>query len=332
MHGGLHQRGVHDGLGDPLGLRVVTGAVRRHHNQGLGALAVEGELACQIQAHGAQRGLQLGFVDRPGHTVRQHHHHIAGGGVAVHAERVERDIAHAAQHRVEPIGSDLGIGSDHRDHCGHVGLDHSRALGNAHHGRCSVAGGDRHTGGLGMCVGRHDRGRRGHCIARPHSARGARIVRARLDRHGARPQGNLGCLVMASDQPVEIGIHLAFGIGHADQAGGAHQDVVGLADQQFRYTSCQVGGVSLTLIPGRHVGVLRHDHHGTRPTVGHVGLAETHARTGEQALGEHSRRCGRVVGREHHHIVGVVLDADVADMAAEARRQLHRCRPIPGPC
>ena len=48
-------------------------------------------------------------------------------------------------------------------------------------------------------------------------------------------------------------------------------------------------------------------------------------RSGEQAAGEHAGGGRRAVrGGDHDEVVGVVLDPDVGDVAAETGRQVHR--------
>ena len=61
----------------------------------------------------------------------------------------------------------------------------------------------------------------------------------------------------------------------------------------------------------------------SRAPVGQVLAADLHARAGEAALREHAVGGARRRGRDDHEVVGVVLDPDVGDVAAEPRRQLR---------
>ena len=74
--------------------------------------------------------------------------------------------------------------------------------------------------------------------------------------------------------------------------------------------------------PVGHVGVLGHHDDRLRPPVGEVAPADRHARADEPAPREHpGGGDGPCVGGDHDEVVGVVLDADVGDMAAEPGRQ-----------
>jgi hypothetical protein len=59
--------------------------------------------------------------------------------------------------------------------------------------------------------------------------------------------------------------------------------------------------------------------------VGDLSAAERDARSGEPAPGEHAGHRNRVVGRDHDEVIGVVLDPDVRDVAAEARGKGGHC-------
>ena len=118
-------------------------------------------------------------------------------------------------------------------------------------------------------------------------------------------------------QRVDAGADPLDRIATADHAGRGDHDVGRLAPETLRDALRHLDRVGVALRPGRHVGVLRDDHDGVCLTVGDLGAAEGDARTGEPAPGEHAGHRDGAVGGDHHEVVGVVLDADVRDVAAE---------------
>ena len=204
-------------------------------------------------------------------------------------ERVEGPVHHAPEHPVQVRGLHGGVGQEQRDQRGHVGFDHAHPFGDADH-PCLAHRGLRH---LGHGVSGHDRPGRRHGVCS-------------LERR--RQRGQVGPdpvhRVATSDDPRRGDQHL--GRPGAECAG---------------YSGGQLRGI----VPARHavghVGVLRHHGEGPQPAAGDMLTADGDARAGEPGAGEHRRRRTGRLGRDHHEVVGVVLDPDVGHVAPETARE-----------
>ncbi len=238
-----------------------------------------------------QRRLERHRIDRAGGTRGHDDRRVARGRVGVDAHAVERPVDHPSEGGIEIRRRQLGVGEQQRDVCRHVGLDHPDALGHSDHpGRRS---GDLGLGELGDGVGGH------HPACRPVGVVGGEVRGQCAD---ARPD--------AFDR-----------VTTPDDPRGGHDDVGRLAAEAFGHRAGHLDGVVVALPAGRDVRVLGDDHHGAGHPVGDVRPAQRDARPGEPALrehrgGRHRRRCC-----DHDEVVGVVLHADVGDVAPEAGGQ-----------
>jgi hypothetical protein len=81
---------------------------------------------------------------------------VAGGGVAVDGDAVERALGRGAQHRLQNCGGQIGVGEHEGQHGRHVGRDHARAFGDAD--QRDVGSADLRLGvrAFGEGVGGHD--------------------------------------------------------------------------------------------------------------------------------------------------------------------------------
>ena len=148
-----------------------------------------------------------------------------------------------------------------------------------------------------------------HGVGRHHAAGGASgIVRCELRRQG----------IDAGADPVD-------GVAASDDAGRGDDHVRRFAPEAGGDALRDLDGVGVAVGPGCDVGVLRDDHHSVRLPVGDLRSAERDARAGEPALREHPGHRHGVFGGDHHEVVGVVLDADVRDVAVEPCRQGGHC-------
>ena len=220
----------------------------------------------------------------------EHHRHVAGGGVGVDADGVERAVHHPPEHGIQGGRISGRIGGDDGQHRRHVGLDHPHPLGDTHHPSRTGAGG-RH---LGVGVGGHDGG-------------GRRGGRTRL----------IEGIFFAGPEAMHVGADPIHRIANADHAGGGDYHLGGFT---AHHPSGQFGHLRCVRIPhraGGHVGVLRDDHHRPRPTIGDVGSAQRDAWPREPAPGEDPCRGRSRRGGEEHHVLGPVLDPDIPGMQPE---------------
>ena len=162
------------------------------------------------------------------------------------------------------------VGGQEGEHGGHVGGEHARALGHAGHGEVRVL--DQHL--LAARIGGEDAGR------------------------GVGP-GGVAC-GPRGHQTGDAGADRSHRQRNPDQAGGAHQDVLGLHAQAVGGQRAHGGGVGPAPVTGGGVGVpARHQHRRlAAPGGGQVGPAHLHGCGTGQVGGEGGRR------RHGHTVVG----------------------------
>ena len=267
----------------------------------LGALAVGGHLLGQLRAQGLE-GLQERRVilalfgdDRVArHAVCQHDAGVVGGGVAVHADAVEADVDSLQQSSADHLGRNGAVGGQEAEHGAHVGVDHAAALGDAAHADSLAAHGGLHGHLLFHGVSGHDGvGRR---VA---GLRGSRQRTVQL-RHA-----------VLDDLHVE---------GLADDAGGGHQHVLGLAADGLGRRRAHLLGVLLA-VGGAGVGVAAVGDDGPGLSVRQVDLVHMDGRGLHHVFRKHGGRGALHIGDDQGHILlpgGVGLDAHMDAGGLEA--------------
>ncbi len=257
----------------------------------MGALAVAGDLLGQIERHLVQGRLERVERDRAGGPRRHDHRRITRRRVGVDAHAVERPIDHTPEGGVEVGRREFGIGEQQRDVRRHVGLDHADTLGHADD--TGIAG---RNGGLGEL---------GHRVRGHHPA--------------GRAIGVVGC--QFARQCCDPGADPIDRIATTDDTRRRDDHVGGFAPEAGSDRTGDLERVVVALPTSRHVRVLGDHDHRPRRSIGDVGPAQRDAGSGEPTLGEHRSGGDGHVGGDHHEVVGVVLDPDVCDVAAETPRQ-----------
>ena len=109
---------------------------------------------------GEARVVRAGDRRVPRLLRRAEQHRVAGRGVAVDGDRIERRPGRRRQQRLQHLGRQCRVGKDIGEHRRHVRRDHARAFGEAvePHGRAVDRRG--RGGALRKRVGGHDRPRR----------------------------------------------------------------------------------------------------------------------------------------------------------------------------
>ena len=210
-------------------------------------------------------------------------HGVVGGFGPVHGEGVERTRHSGPEGRLEGVGFGGGVGDQHRQHGGHVGLQHGCSLGDAPDGEAVAS--DHHL--LGDGVGGHD---------------GLGCLGPALGGEGlGRGRDSRG--------------HRVHGQGVADQPGGAHQHLLRGHSEGGGGLLAHLVGVGHALRPGGRVGVAAVEHHcgGSPARSSQVLLANQHRGSGHLVRGEHACRAGRrAVGGGHDGEVGFAARLDAA--------------------
>ncbi len=297
---GLDQAGSGDGLGHLAGVPLAGRAADPHRDELGGALGVAHDLLGQVGAKLGQRGLEGSWIHGASQPVGQDQHGVVGAGVAVDADGVEAAVDGAAQGSLQRRRLDGRVGRHHRQHGGHVGMDHSRALGQAQQaGWPSLS-----RRQLGLGVGGHN-GLRGQSSSF-------------LALAGLRPRQRAGF--------TNPRLHLVHRQREADHAGGHDQRRAGRQAQRGLGQRGHAGRVNHPLLAGAGVGVARVDHHrahGRR--VGLQGRAIIQHRRGrETVLGEDAGRAARRIADDQGQIqraaaIGRGLGLEAARDAGETK-------------
>ena len=319
VHGGLDERRVDDRLGHPLGLGRGRGRRRRRPRSASRRPRRRGRSAWSATRRPSPSAASSSSASTgpAAPLARTTAVSLVDVSVSMLTQLNVRSTTRRNA-RVELGRVDLGVGEQHGDHRRHVGLDHPDALGDADDPRRPVA--DRRRGDLGHGVGGHD-------------ARAAAVGRRRPPAAAASPRRRRGCGPSGSagrsrrsrrrarrpaSQPRRVGdaVDELVGVGEAGRAVG-DVGVLGHDDDRLR--------------AGRRRGAAR--------LIVTLGPANR-LRVNTPAAGT------RPLGGDHDEVVGVVLDADVGDVAAEAARAARssarlgasssagadgsrRCRPSP---
>ena len=131
----LDEAAATDTAGDRLRRGPVGGARDLNLEQSGRSLAVGGNLSREGSEHGregSRKGLgTLVALDvQSTRPVGEGEHHVVGGRVTVHGDRVERLVSRLAQESREQCRCHRGICAHEAEGGRHVGVDHSRSLGN----------------------------------------------------------------------------------------------------------------------------------------------------------------------------------------------------------
>ncbi len=285
----LHERRVHDCFRDSLRLRVVAPAVDRHDEQLRRALTIAGDHAGERERHLVQPDFEPSEVDWSRGSARHDCSGVARGGVGVDAHRIQRAIDDPPEHRVEIRRVHGGVGHEQCDQRRHVGLDHPDALGEAD---------DRH-------VVHHRRRDLCKCV-RGHDAEGRGLDLGQRRRWIERR---------------EVHSHPVHWVATPDDTGGGDEHVVLAEVVRLGDTPDHLTRVFHALRPRGDVRVLRHHDVGLQCAVGDTCAAENDAWPCESTPREHRGGAAPAVRDDDDEVVGLILDADVRHVRAEAGRK-----------
>ena len=206
-----------------------------------------------------RRSRQSSTVSLPALPAGEEERHVAGRGVAVDGDRVERAVHRLAEQPVEDRRRQLRVGEDEGEHGRHVRGDHARSLGDAAYGdgsfadprrgaralREGIGGPDRIRRRLPAIVGQHgreagnrvryaldvrahadDAGRGDRDVARPAAKRGGRGPGGDGDAIGARRSGEGVGVAGVDDQRrgAAVAQHLSGPQNRRRRRGGAGGD------------------------------------------------------------------------------------------------------------
>ena len=278
-HGSLEQHGAGDGLGDQAGVMLGGQAVSLDLDQVSGALAVGSDAAGDVDADmldqaGKRSLVFLGLDLNAGGAVGQQEDGVVGGGVAVDGAHVEALVDRRGEHLLQVGSVSLGVGGDVNQHGGHVGVDHTGALG--HRADTDGTGGQLQLigGFLLLGVGGHD---------------GPGSVRALFGGH-------------VGDDAAHAVEHLLDRKSLADHAGGADENLILAQAQQLFRLGLDSLGILDALLAGGGVGVAAVDDDGAGLALLEDLSVEDDGRCAELVRGEAGRAGGGILGIENGHV------------------------------
>ena len=274
VHRRLHQRRVDDGLGDPLGLVVVAGAVDPRPRSAWWRPRRRGRSAgSAYSATSSERRLERVEVDRAGRAAGEDGGGVAGGRVGVDAHRVEGAVDHPAERwrRASSAATSASV--------------KKKASSVAMSGSIMPTP-------LAMPT----------IDAWPPSAVGDAWPtrpwrRCRWSSSRWRPARRRSTVERAAASDAEVLAHPVHRVGPADHAGRGDEHVARRRSPSAAATPAASSvGVGAPCSPVATLAFFETTTTARSATVGHVGPAERDARAREAAAGEHRggrARCGR---------------------------------------
>jgi hypothetical protein len=294
VEGAFDEEGLADGFGGAAGVILSAGVADTDFDEFGDAFAIGddhfGEFEHDLVKGAAEDAGFLGAgADEGGIGLAVAHDDdgIVGAGVAIDGDAIEGEIDGVADSAFDFIFGDAGVGGDEAEHGGHVGADHAGAFGDTADAEGAVAARDFDGEGLGAGVAGHD-------------GLGGFI-------------GSFGVEFFA--ERIDEGSDAFHGHGHADDAGGADEDLAHADAEGFGGGLGHEFGVLDAARAGAGVGVAAVGDDGAGVGFAHVLSGDANAGGLDLIGGEDGLGVGGVVGDDEGEVE--TFDLRIFDAASD---------------
>ncbi len=300
VEGAFDEEGLADGFGGAAGVVLSAGVADTDLDEFGDAFAIGddhfGEFEHDLVEGAAEDAGFLGAGADEGSVglaVAHDDDGVVGAGVAIDGDAIEGEIDGVADGAFDFIFGDAGVGGDEAEHGGHVGADHAGAFGDAADAERAVAAGDFDGEGFGAGVAGHDG------LSGFFGPFGVEFFAERFD----------------------VRCDALHGHGHADDAGGADEDLAHADAEGFGRGLGHEFGVLDAARSGAGVGVAAVGDDGAGVGFAHVLSGDADAGGLDLVGGEDGFGVGGVIGDDEGEVESFdlrILDAAGDGTGAEA--------------